>query len=426
LEAVDQIEFTLPCGLSCIAATRPYGKSFGAALMLPVGYRHDPPRLQGLAHLSEHMAFRGDNRALAESLTNDGAYVYAWTAPSYTHFSVGGHEDQFVNAISLLANVVRGGPRQLNEFHAEREIVYHEMSEYNMRGSRDEAYYGFWRSILGDPNWRTTYDKQRKRVRRLSVDVIRQFIEWNYCPQYARLAVVAPRPVADLRSALFEIFSGVGTSDGPADVDVSRPDTEVRNTSFVFGSFRHMWVRVALRSRRSDPVMRLAARLVDNHLADGPHSALFRRLRTERALAYSVRSNNWPDLDRTIVDFYIGIARRSLWPTLDILLDEVRKLAAEGVPAEEFEIFRRKSIRHHELSMDQPGALANFLAYEMLRPAADRCASTQAYVTFLSNVSRDYVNRAIAELLSPANRYLFIAGPVGPLARFKIRRSLRH
>jgi predicted Zn-dependent peptidase len=124
----DQIEFTLPCGLQCVAAIRPYGKSFGAALMLPVGYRHDPARLQGIAHLSEHMAFRGDNRALAERLTNEGGDVNAWTAASYTHFRVVGHEDQFATAISLLVNVIRGGPRQLNEFHAEREILFHEMS----------------------------------------------------------------------------------------------------------------------------------------------------------------------------------------------------------------------------------------------------------------------------------------------------------
>lgn len=210
-----QLEFTLPCGLPCVVVTRPYGKSFGAALMLPVGYRHDPDRLQGITHLSEHMAFRGENRALAERLTNDGARVNAWTSASYTHFHVTGHADQFAEAISLLANVVRGGPRQLAEFHAEREILYHEMSGYVMQGRRDEAYHGFWRAILGDPNWRTTYQKQKAQVRQLSADVIRQFIEWNYCPQYARLAVVAPRPVAELRRSLVEIFSDIGISDRP-------------------------------------------------------------------------------------------------------------------------------------------------------------------------------------------------------------------
>lgn len=68
----------------------------------------------------------------------------------------------------------------------------------------------------------------------------------------------------------------------------------IRNTTFVFGASRYMWVRLALRSKRSDSVMRLAARLVNHQLADGPHSALFRRLRTERALAYSVVSETWP------------------------------------------------------------------------------------------------------------------------------------
>lgn len=308
--AYEHVEFTIPCGLRCIAVTRPHGKSFAAALMLPVGWRHDPADFQGLAHLSEHMAFRGENRALAERLSSEGGYANAWTSASFTQFQVAGHEEQLTEAISLLANVVRGGPRHLEEFLAEREIVFHEMSEHNMRASRDEANYGFWRSILGDPNWRTSYEKQRKSIRKLPVDVIRQFIEWNYCPQYARLAVVAPRPLTDLRTAVLEIFSKIEVAGGPTDVDVALPDTEVRQTSFVFGSFWHIWVRLALRSKRSDPLMRLAAALVNQQLADGPHSVLFRRLRTERALAYSVTSEVWPDLDRTIVDTFIGISRR--------------------------------------------------------------------------------------------------------------------
>jgi len=49
----------------------------------------------------------------------------------------------------------------------------------------------------------------------------------------------------------------------------------------------------------------------------------------------------------------------------------------------------------------------------------------QSSVDFLSQSSRIEVNRAIAELLQPANRYLFVSGPIGPLARFKIRRKLK-
>jgi predicted Zn-dependent peptidase len=424
LHTDDQIEFTLPCGLPCIAVTRPYSKSFGAALMLPVGYRHDPADLQGITHLSEHMAFRGDNRDLVKRLTNDGGYANAHTMASYTHFQVAGHDDQFIEAISLLANIVRGGPRHLEEFHAEREIVFHEMSEYDMRGSRDEAYYGFWRSILGDPNWRTTYRKQRERIRQLSANAIRQFIEWNYCPQYARLAIVAPRPVADLHAALVDTFSDFDVVDGPTDVYVTLPDTAIRNTTFVFGSLRYMWIRLVLRSKRTDPLMRLAANLVNHQLGAGQHSALFRRLRTDRALAYSAISGDWLDLDRTIVDTFISIARPSLWTALDVLLEEVRKLAADGINDDEFESFQRREIRRQELWMDQPTTLADFLAYEMLRPASECIGSLQASIDFLSQASRIDVNHAIAELLAPANRYLFISGPVGPLARFQIRRKL--
>jgi predicted Zn-dependent peptidase len=406
-------------------ATRPYGKSFGAALMLKVGYRHDPANLPGIAHLSEHMAFRDENRALSERLTGDGARVNAWTAASYTHFSVAGHEDQLGEAISLFANVMRTDRRPLGEFPAEREILYHEMSEYDVRGTRNEAYYGYWRSVLGDPNWRTTHRKQTNQVRKLTAADVRQFMQLHYRPQNARLAIVAPCSVAQLRISVEQIFSGVVPCDEGNDLKVPFPDTPVRNTTFVFDCVWYMWIRLAMRSKRSDAVMRLAAALVNHQLGGGQHSALYRRLRNERGLAYSVVSEEWPDLDRTLVDTFVSISRRSLWSALDILLEEVRRLAANGVSNDEFDTYRRRIIRRHELAMDHPRELADFLAFEMLRPAADRCPTTQARVDFLAQVSRADVNRAIAELLTPTNRYLFVSGPIGPLTRFMIRRELK-
>ena len=75
--------------------------------------------------------------------------------------------------------------------------------------------------------------------------------------------------------------------------------------------------------------------------------------------------------------------------------------------------------------MEYPRELASLFAYEMLRPPGERQHHAEAYLDFVERLSIDDVNLAIAELLSPANRYLFLSGPIGPLARFKIRRMLR-
>jgi predicted Zn-dependent peptidase len=423
----DQLEFTLPCGLPCVVGTRPYGKTVGAALMLRVGSRDDPARFPGLAHFSEHLAFRGENLGLVEKLTQDGANVNAYTAPSYTHFHVAAHSLQLDDSLTFFANVLRNSPRTAEEISTEQQVFRHELSELQPEGDkyRNEALHQFWRSIIGDPNWRTSSRKQLAGIRRLKPKVVEPFMSRYFHPRNARLAIVAPRPANEIKSAVETAFAALEPTNALTHFENAISSVTPRRPVIKFDGIWYVWIKLVLLTTRSDPTMRFAAALVADQLGGGPHSALFRRLRSNRALAYLVSADDWPDLYRTVVDCFVSVRRRSLFEAFDIMLEEVRRLAAEGVGDEHFETFRRQKIWHHELAMEYPRELAGFYAYEMLRPTSERQHGSQAYLDFVEHLNVDDVNRAVAEMFAPANRYLFIAGPVGPLARFRIRRRLK-
>lgn len=427
MQTDDQIEFTLPCGLRCVVVTRPYGKMVGAALMLRVGSRDDPARFPGLAHFSEHLAFRGENSRLVERLTQAGASVNAYTASSYTHFHLAAHSLQLDDSLAFFANVLRSAPRTAEEISTEQQIFRHELLEHQLASDkyRNEAFHQFWRSIIGDPNWRTSSRKQLAGIRRLTPHAVEPFMSRYFDPRNARLAIVAPRPVSEIKSAVEAAFAAIEPTNASAQVVNTIPFVTPRRPVIKFDGIWYVWIKLVLLTNRSDATMRFAAALVADQLGSGPHSALFRRLRSGRALAYSVSADDWPDLDRNVVDCFASVRRRSLFEAFDVMLDEIRRLAAEGTTAEDFEKFRRQRVCHHEMAMEYPRELAGFYAYEMLRPTSERQHGSQAYLDFVEQLKIDDVNRAIAELVAPASRYLFIAGPVGPLARLKIRRRLR-
>lgn len=423
MQTDDQLEFTLPCGLPCIAVTRPYGKMVGAALILRVGSRDDPARFPGLAHFSEHLAFRGENLAIVEELSQDGAQMRAYTGPSYTQFQFAGHQEQLTEGLAFFANVVSPKDRTAETIRAEQPVFRHELSEslQSSRGRRNAAFQSFWRSVTGDPNWRIPTKKYVTGIRRLNRDAVEPFMRRYYVPANARLAIVAPLSAERLRQAVDRTFADVEfTQHG----DNSIPSVTPRRMWVNFDGNRYVWIKLVALTTRSDATMRFAAALAANCLGVGPHSALFRRLRSERSLAYNVSGDDWPDLDQTLVHCFASVHYHSLSIAIGIMLQEIRRLAGGGVSREQFEAFRHQRIRQHEMRMEYPRELACFLAYEMLRPASERMHDTQAYLDHLEQLSVDDVNAAIAELLAPVNRYLFVAGPVGPLARFRIRRWL--
>src|SRR5256714_15656266 len=68
----------------------PGAQSVAIGLYASVGSRSEPERLGGLAHLVEHMVFKGaggrDTRALAEGIEDVGGSLNAWTARDPTGF----------------------------------------------------------------------------------------------------------------------------------------------------------------------------------------------------------------------------------------------------------------------------------------------------------------------------------------------------
>src|ERR1051325_5488473 len=77
-------------GIAVAVDSLPGAESAAIGLYAMVGSRSEPEHLSGLAHLVEHMVFKGagkrDTRALAEAIEDVGGVMNAWTARDQTVF----------------------------------------------------------------------------------------------------------------------------------------------------------------------------------------------------------------------------------------------------------------------------------------------------------------------------------------------------
>ena len=83
-------QHVLANGLTVAVDPMPERESVAVGLYASVGSRSEPDALGGLAHLVEHMVFKGaggrDTRALAEAIEDVGGSLNAWTARDQTVF----------------------------------------------------------------------------------------------------------------------------------------------------------------------------------------------------------------------------------------------------------------------------------------------------------------------------------------------------
>lgn len=120
-------------GLTVAADPMAGAESVSVGLYARVGSRSEPEHLGGLAHLVEHMVFKGaagrDTRALAEAIEDVGGSLNAWTARDQTVF----HSRALARDLTLVTELIAGLVRapHFEEYHLEREkqVILSELGE---------------------------------------------------------------------------------------------------------------------------------------------------------------------------------------------------------------------------------------------------------------------------------------------------------
>jgi predicted Zn-dependent peptidase len=281
----------LPNGLTVAVDPIPAAESVAVGLYSEVGSRSEPEALGGLAHLVEHMVFKGagglDTRALAEAVEDVGGSLNAWTARDQTVFHGRALGRDLVLVTELIADLVRRP--HLDEGHLEREklVILSELGE--VTDSPDDLVHDhlFEAAFDGQPLGRPVIGHEksvRAITRRDCVDWLRdQFVP-------SRLVLSASGKVdPDALLALGERLFGDMEACAEPDVMPASFTGGVRNDQ---RSFEQAHWCLAFSGVPAADARVPALSLFVQALGGGTSSRLFQELREERGLAYSIYAWN--------------------------------------------------------------------------------------------------------------------------------------
>ena len=327
-------------GLTVAVDPLPGAESVSLGLYAMVGSRSEPENFSGLAHLVEHMVFKGagprNTRELAEAIEDVGGYMNAWTSRDQTTFHGRVLARDTALLAELLADLIRAP--HMSETHLEREkdVILSEIGE-SLDAPDDlvndhlfEAAFmnqALGRSILG----------REESLEHIGREDCMSWMTGELVPSRLILSAsgkVEPNDVLKLAERLM------------GDMD-DKPGTPIGSAEFT-GGFRNdrrefeqaHWCLGLPGLAASDPRMPAMAVFVQA-LGGGTSSRLFQELREERGLAYSIGA--WQqafadtgvvaigcaaDRDRAVES--MNLAREVLADTIETLSDvEVRRAQAQ-------------------------------------------------------------------------------------------------
>jgi predicted Zn-dependent peptidase len=277
----------LPNGMTVAADPMPGAESVALGVYAMVGSRSEPEHLNGLAHVVEHMVFKGagarDTRQIAEAIEDVGGIINAWTARDQTVFYGRTLGKDAPLLAELIADFLRAP--HLHDEHLEREklVILSELGE--VVDSPDDLVHDhlFEASFDNQPLGRSVLGRE-ETLRAITADDCRAWLRDELVPSrliFSASGKVDPDAVLKLAERLFgDMENWPGVPIGHAEFTGG-----VRNDRREFEQAH--WCLGLPGFAASDPRLPALSIFVQA-IGGGMSSRLFQELREDRGLAYSV------------------------------------------------------------------------------------------------------------------------------------------
>jgi predicted Zn-dependent peptidase len=278
-------------------------ETVAAGLYINAGSRSEPDGLSGLAHMVEHMVFKGagarDARAIAEAIEDKGGSINAWTARDHTVFHTRMLADDLGLGLELIADLVREPHFAAEELEREKDVVLSELGE--ARDTPDD--------IIFDHLSSASYAGQRlglpvlgdeASIAAIDTAALGTWISDQYRPD--RLVIAAAGKVdEDALLALAERRFGDIAKGGGASPEAATFTSGTRHDRRSFDQLHLAFAYQAPAYRDADLH---AMALFTSAAGGGMSSRLFQELREERGLAYSIYAWAQPYADTGMFGVY--------------------------------------------------------------------------------------------------------------------------
>jgi predicted Zn-dependent peptidase len=323
---MNDVQMTiLPNGLRVVTDRIPSIESVAVGVWAAVGSRHEKPEYNGVAHMVEHMMFKGTKkrnmRDIAEVIENVGGHMNAYTSREVTSYHVHLLREDMPLAMDVIGDMYQNSILPEDELIKERQVILQEIGM--CRDTPDD--------LVFDNYYETAYANQAagrpilgpaEIVAYMPREALAAHIKNNYTA--ANSVVVASGNVHhDEFVAQASVHFSLPASTTPAAPQEARYTGGERLENKDDLEQAHIILGFNAPSRHDDHYY--DTRVLTTLLGGGMSSRLFQEIREKRGLVYTVYAFYQVMQDGGQLGFYAGTGAEKLTELMPVLCDEVLK-----------------------------------------------------------------------------------------------------
>jgi predicted Zn-dependent peptidase len=295
-------------------------------VIIDAGTRDELPGQNGLAHLIEHMIFKGTHRRKAfhilSRLENVGGELNAYTSKEETCVYASFLHAHYARTMELFADILTQSVYPEKELQKEKDVVLDEINSYKDNPSElifDEFEelifrdHPIGRNILGTP----------ESVKNIQRTDILEFLERNYQPQRMVISSVGNISLDRLLALVNKYFGNLSANQSRASrvsLNGYKPamQTEARS------NFQAHCIIGAPAYDVYDEKKTALALLINIMGGPGMNSRLNLNIREKYGYCYNIEAHYHPYSDGGYFNIYMGTDREYLEKTIKLVLKELK------------------------------------------------------------------------------------------------------
>lgn len=406
------IEITkLENGLIVATDPMPHLESAALGVWVGAGARHETPSEMGLAHMLEHMAFKGTTTRSARDIATEieavGGELNAYTAREQTAFHARVLKGDVGLALDILSDILVNPLFTEEELERERDVILQEIGQ--ARDTPDELVFDhLQQACYPDQPMGWPIFGSDETVAGFTRDDLKTYMSANYRTGAMMLiasGAVEHGRIVEAGRALFAPLPG----DGARNVMPARfGASEIRETQ----KLEQAHLAFGFPGVASTDADAIAEQVFVTALGGGMSSRLFQEAREKRGLCYTIHAFAQAHRDTGTIGVYAGTGENRAGQIAPIIAGEIEAMAT-GATEEEAARARSQLKASLLMALESPSARCELIAGHLF--TFGRVLSVAELAARVDAVDAAALRRFAERVCARGEPAIAAVGPVGRL-----------
>ncbi|MEJ5306801.1 MAG: pitrilysin family protein [candidate division WOR-3 bacterium] len=332
-----------------------------------VGSDYESERLNGISHLTEHLIFKGTKKRKADEISrlieHYGGTINAYTARDHTSFYFKCLPDNFKRILPIFQEMLFEPLIPEDELEKEKNVVIEEIRSAE-DDPEDLVFENLNRIVFKGSPFEKTILGSEEIIKSITRNDVLNFIEKNYIGENSFYSYVGPLTTKNIKESIDKKYFRDGEIVEKNNIKVK--DNFSQKIYVYKNSLQQFHVALGFKTQNYYSDERFPLTILSAILGIGMSSRLFKKLREEKGLVYTVYSFVDIFKEAGMSGIYFVCSPDNYKKTMEIIEKEMSNIIIHGVEKDEMEKVKNQILANVVMSYDSLSGRMGFNAKSFL------------------------------------------------------------